>query len=295
MANLVSAVTPVRYSCVQCRQPLSIPFSGRGTFYCAACGMPYDCDDSYMRYSFDAMLFNKYQNSYLLNKVLNNNAYISYQTLAEGSLSLGSRPDVARVRDYLYLHAKPGRLLDIGCGLLPLPGYLNFPKREGFELFGLDPMDDRSFEGMRIVGCSEYTPFADQQFDTVVFATSLDHVCNLVDSIRETNRILVHDGRVIIWMGDRSASLLGHLRRWVSNKYQSLKRGYRVDRYAVFENFTVLYIPKGAVDPYHSYHESPAQVISIMRQTGFELLDKTVNNPDEVFLTFNKPLPTIPA
>lgn len=255
---------------------------------CVNCRYSYKYDSRYLRYEFDAILFRKYRNNYLLNKVLNNNAFISYQTLAEGSLSLKTRADVARVRDYLFKHARPGRLLDIGCGPLPLPGYLDFPDKSNFELYGLDPMDDRNFEGMRVVGCSEFTPFADAQFDTIVFATSLDHVCDLEDTARETNRILVDGGRVVIWMGDRSMSFMKRLKNWLIIKYLSLKKGYRVDRYAVSDNFTVLYIPKGAVDPYHSYHESPAQTIALMSRFGFDLTSKAVNNPDEVFLCFTK-------
>jgi SAM-dependent methyltransferase len=281
-------VTTVRYSCVRCRQPLSVPLSGHGKLACAGCRFVYDYDNRYLRYEFDAMLFSKYRNNYLLNKVLNNNALISYQTLAEGSLSLKTRADVARVRDYVFKYARPGRLLDIGCGPLPLPGYLDFPDKERFELYGLDPIDDRGFEGTRIVGCSEFTPFADEQFDTIVFATSLDHVCSLDDTIRETNRILVNSGRVIIWMGDRSMSFTKRLKNWLITQYSSLKKGYRIDRYAVFNNFTVLYIPKRAVDPFHSYHESPAQTIALMDRLDFDLTDKTVNNPDEVFLCFTK-------
>lgn len=288
MAIPMPLVPAVRYSCVQCRRPLPVPSSGHGKLTCTGCQFSYDYDDRYLRYAFDAMLLSKYRNDYLLNKVLNNNAFISYQTLAEGSLSLKTRADVARVRDYLFRHARPGRLLDIGCGPLPLPGYLDFPDKTGFEFYGLDPIDDKRFEGTRIVGCSESTPFADEQFDTIVFATSLDHVCSLDDTIRETNRILVDGGRVVIWMGDRSMSFFQRLKHWLIIQYLSLKRGYRVDRYAVFDNFTVLYIPNGAVDPYHSYHESPAQTITLMDRLGFDLTDKTVNNPDEVFLCFTK-------
>jgi ubiquinone/menaquinone biosynthesis C-methylase UbiE len=103
---------------------------------------------------------------------------------------------------FILSHIDSGRLLDVGCGLLEVPGYLDFEDKSKFEFFGIDPIEDRSFRGIRIVGCSEFMPFEDEQFDVLIFATSLDHVCSLGYTISESYRILVDGGKVMIWMSD---------------------------------------------------------------------------------------------
>ncbi len=154
------------------------------------------------------------------------------------------------------------------------------------------PIDDGGFQGMRIVGCSEFMPFADEQFDSVVYATSLDHVCSLKSTIRETHRILKVDGKAIIWMGDRSSSLLRKLRNWVARPIRNLLKGYRTDKYAVYPNMTVLYVPDGAVDPFHSYSENPVEIAALLKQGGLHLENKSQKNRDQVFLSFVKRPPT---
>ena len=60
-----------------------------------------------------------------------------------------------RFRDFIWKNARKGRLLDIGCGPLELPGYLNLDGKKGFDFFGLDPIDNQKIVGVRIVGCAE--------------------------------------------------------------------------------------------------------------------------------------------
>jgi hypothetical protein len=154
---------------------------------CSSCGLAYEREARYFRYDFEPLLFERFKTHYLLNKVLSNNGLIAYQLLQEGSVSLPSRPDVQRFREFLLQHARPGTLLDAGCGVLELPGYLDFGSQAPFEIVGLDPIDSRMFRGYRVVGCTEFMPFADATFATVVFATSLDHVCSVTATVAEVN------------------------------------------------------------------------------------------------------------
>ena len=278
--------------CPRCRIPLPArPATTNDPIACAACGLKYQAGDRYLKYDFDGLLFERFRRAYLLNKVLNNNGLISYQLLREGSLSLPERDDVQRFRDFLAESARPGWLLDIGCGVLARPGYLDFDMSGGYRLVGLDPIDDQSFDGIRIVGCSEFMPLPDASIDTAVFATSLDHVCSLHVTLDEVNRVLKPGGRVVVWMGDRAMSAFKHvivtLRSWLRN----LARGYRTDRYWIYPNGTVLYVPTGAVDPFHSYHEDPKRIVSLFAARGFRVVAHTARTADEVFLSFSKPAP----
>jgi ubiquinone/menaquinone biosynthesis C-methylase UbiE len=142
---------------------------------------------------------------------------------------------------------------------------------------------------MRIVGCAEFMPFDDAQFDGIVFATSLDHVCSIEKTIDECYRTLTIGGRILIWMSDRSRpSFLVRIKQWLNQRKYNWKKGYRADKFVVFPNWTVLHVPDGAVDPFHSFNEAPKEIISLMKAQGFKHDDIAYNNPNEIFLCFSK-------
>jgi hypothetical protein len=264
-----------------------VPTTGSGVITCHSCNSRYNYAPNYLSYDFDTLLFKEFRRHYLLNKVLNNNSYLSYLFLREGSISLPERQDVIRFRKFILSHIDSGRLLDVGCGILEIPGYLDFEDKSKFEFFGIDPIENRSFRGMRIVGCSEFMPFGDDQFDALIFATSLDHVCSLEHTMKESSRILVKDGKVIIWMSDHGRSFLSKGRSWLRSKIANLRKGYRTDKFVTYPNWMVLYRPHGAADPFHASLETPQKVISTMNQ-NFGLVDSVYNNTDEIFLCFSK-------
>jgi SAM-dependent methyltransferase len=263
--------------------------SGDGERRCALCGIAYSRGESYFRYDFDPLLFKRFKKNYLLNKILNNNGLISYQLLQEGSVSLPDRADVQRFRDFLRAHARAGVLLDAGCGVLELPGYLDFEAGAPFQIVGLDPIEGRTFRGFRVVGCTEFMPFPDASIDTIVFATSLDHVCSLTATAAEVDRILRPGGKVVIWMGDRSRSPWQRIRAALGTWRKNLREGYRTDRYWRYPNGIVLFVPNGAVDPFHAYDEDPRAVMRLFSVRGMTLEAQDARTRDEVFLTFAKP------
>lgn len=296
----------MRYRCVKCHKSFSLPAECAGSIMCERCSFPYQYEKNYLKYEFDSILFETYKRKYLLNKVLNNNAYLSYLFVQDESLSLSGRDDVNNFRSYIQSFVSSGVLLDIGCGILPMPGYLDFTDKSKYELYGLDPIDDKSFSGTRIVGCAEYTPFDDNQFDAVVFATSLDHVCSIERTIAECNRILNIGGRVLIWMSDRSAPpfrikrliesvssfrvkrLIKPAKRFFKRGFSNAKKLNRLRKFKIYPNWTVLYIPDGAVDPFHSFNENPSKIIPLIKGQGFQLNDQSYNSTNEIFLCFTK-------
>lgn len=274
------------FRCITCHA--SFTSNLRGMHICATCGEQYEISDDYIKTYFDKKLFNSFRKDYLLNKTLNNNGYISYQLLQEGSISLPEREDVTRFRRFLRGNLCGKRILDIGCGIMSTPGYLMFDSSSNYELIGLDPIDDNNFNGLRIVGCSEFVPLQDKSVDTIVFATSMDHVCNLRRTISEASRLLSDNGRVIIWMSDRSTTLLQYIKSWLKRRLRSWKLGYSVDKYYVYPNWTVLGVPSGGVDPFHSYLETPKKIKTIFAKAGMQLCCEELHSSDEVFLAFKR-------
>lgn len=282
------------FLCIRCRRPLSL--SGTGKTACAGCAEKYEYGPKYLKTDPDRLLFEKFGKKYLLYKALNNNGFISYQLLKEGSISLPDRADVQRFREYILKYVKSGRLLDAGCGVMDVPGYLDFPDKSGFDLYGLDPINSSAFKWKRVVGCSEFTPFKENFFDAVIFATSLDHTCSLEQTMAEAMRIIKKGGHVVIWMSDRTQSFYGNIREKISSFLRGCKSGgtfkeggtYRRGRYVMYPNKVVLYVPQGGSDPFHSYNESPKMIISKMKKYSFKLIDNVSNNRNEIFLCFTK-------
>lgn len=91
-----------------------------------------------------------------------------------------------------------GVCLDIGCGLLPKPYYMKVA--DTVEWHGIDPWDEgvrRNFVFRQ--GIAERLPYLDDYFDGVCFATSLDHVKDVDESIKEASRVLKKDGCIFVW------------------------------------------------------------------------------------------------
>ncbi|MFH1448167.1 MAG: class I SAM-dependent methyltransferase [Candidatus Micrarchaeota archaeon] len=85
-----------------------------------------------------------------------------------------------------------GRLLDIGCGNNQLV------KEYGHDSVGVDVYDDGG--NALIVKDSSDLPFDNESFDTVSFVACLNHIPYRERVVKEANRLLRDNGRVIITM-----------------------------------------------------------------------------------------------
>ena len=84
-----------------------------------------------------------------------------------------------------------GRLLDIGCG------YNNVVNQYG-EGIGADIYP---WEGINILlDKSLKLPFKSKVFDTVTIIAALNHIPNRLEAIKEVNRVLRNEGKLIITM-----------------------------------------------------------------------------------------------
>jgi SAM-dependent methyltransferase len=102
-------------------------------------------------------------------------------------------------RAFVQRHAR-GAVVDVGCGPLATPYYL-----EGYPshlVCGLEPLAVASTPTFqRVRGISEYLPWADGAFDTVISATSLDHCVSLDQTLAEMRRVLSPHGVMLFWIG----------------------------------------------------------------------------------------------
>ncbi|PWT76850.1 MAG: hypothetical protein C5B46_00615 [Proteobacteria bacterium] len=93
-----------------------------------------------------------------------------------------------------------GRILDVGCGPLPLPVYLSDWPLD--QIAGVDPLPPQGAHPFAFVQTfAEHLPWPDGSFETVVIATSLDHTFLLDVALAEIRRVLTRDGRLLIWTG----------------------------------------------------------------------------------------------
>lgn len=123
----------------------------------------------------------------------------TYEGFPTHSCSVAGHP-MARLFKFFLTPYLAGRVLDIGCGPQPVPLYL-----EGHPLgavYGIDPISrpqDHPFTFVRSV--AEFLPWEDGQFDTVIAATSLDHVLLLDQTLQEVQRVLTPGGTFVVWAG----------------------------------------------------------------------------------------------
>lgn len=274
------------YICINCKKNIDLKFTGNEQ--CKSCGELFETSKNYLKTFPDRLLFRDYKKRYLENKVLNNNAILSYQHLPEGSVSLESRKDVQRFSLFLSENIRGENVLDLGCGIMQMPGYFASVHAKNYKFYGLDPLDSPDFFGTRIVGASEYLPFANNTMDNVIYATSLDHVVNIDASLRETTRVLSSDGRVVLWISDRSKTIKERLRNFLATTRASFRKGYNVNKYFVYDNYTVLGVPRGAVDPFHSFNESPKIIEKYFKRNNFSIINKKVFSKNEIFYSFRK-------
>lgn len=275
----------MEFQCASCATNLDIQY-GLNEVSCEGCGMRYSMGEKYLQYYPHQMLLEKFSEKYLRNRVLNNNAEIVYRSGQGGSLSTEDRNDVAAFSRFVLEQLQGKVLLDIGCGPLPLPAYLRGPRDAGMEIIGLDPIPSSDFEGFRIVGCSEFMPLPSKTIDTAIFATSLDHVVDLDTTLDETKRVLRNNGRVIVWMGDQYRPRWRRVLSYLKSRVRAIMAPYPDYRYKLFPPDVVVYVPSWAVDPFHSYHESPLHLFKIMEKHGFRRIAYEYRAKDEVFICF---------
>lgn len=233
-------------------------FSGNENQCCRLCGftirMTYKWSGKVIvHYNPDFFLSSLNPDLWLKYKSMQLNGFLSYHLLTEASCSTSSNQTAKRFANFILSLKIPFRskVLDVGCGTLPLPHYLS-PFRNYSRLWGLDPFNSR-FKGNFVLGSIERTPFKNSFFDIAVCATSIDHFFDLTLGVKELARIIKQGGFLLIWHHSRA-----------SNQTTSEDL-----RFQIYVNGVVLPILPGALDPFHLIETS--DLSAVLKESGFEL------------------------
>lgn len=108
-----------------------------------------------------------------------------------------------------------GRLLDIGAGPNTLVKLYSDPDSLGVDIYDWGG-------GALVVEDTSRLPFGSASFDTITFVACLNHIPNREDVIREAQRLLRPDGRVVITMINPFLGAIGHRVWWYG---EDRKRG----------------------------------------------------------------------
>jgi len=94
-----------------------------------------------------------------------------------------------------------GLFLDVGCGTLPLPGYMA-TSSDAVTWMGIDPIvgeAPRQFPFVQALG--EYIPFRPKVFDGLLYAWTIDHLADPLRSLRRAFSIIKPHGTLYVWYG----------------------------------------------------------------------------------------------
>lgn len=122
-----------------------------------------------------------------------------YKNLSASDLSTSANYAALLFSLFVQAHAE-GRVLDVGCGPLAVPAYLSGIAHR--RIAAIDPLGaDQPHPFVFAQSAAEYLPWPDGSFETVVAATSIDHVYLLDQSLAEMARVLTPGGRLLLWTG----------------------------------------------------------------------------------------------
>lgn len=139
--------------------------------------------------------------AYTIWKELFENGTRSYASDPQNNLVVDESIHAHEFDDFLKLYVDADDYIwDIGCGPERMATYLkNFNEDHIFGIDPLPPVEQHPFEFTQAI--AEFIPYEDEQFDTVIYATSLNHVLLLDKALEETKRVLKSNGCLLIWAG----------------------------------------------------------------------------------------------
>jgi len=241
-------------ACPACRTPL--PALDGDAFDCPGCGttyrrLPFGWDLTPPRHALTPGQWEVWEQ-------LQRNGAVSYEADPEHNLGVGDREDVARFSRFAGLH---GDVLDVGCGPQPWPSYFD-AHAPGTRFVGVDPLvGEREARYERHRALAEHLPFADDGFDVVLFAGTLDHFVDPALALAEAVRVLRPGGTIAVY--------LGHKREGAP------KPAVSHDWYEALE------VPEGAEDRFHMERFGPDEAAALFARAGLAVVDQEDHRVDD--------------
>jgi ubiquinone/menaquinone biosynthesis C-methylase UbiE len=255
----------VELVCPECKTPLQQAGNG---LRCLKCQRSYTNNDFLLEIDFPNI------NTW---NTLQEHGILSYNVDPNNNLSVDyKRQDVAEFAKFCTLR---GTILDIGCGPQPVPAYAYISPDS--EYYGIDPiMNDTKYYHFIRAYC-EALPFADNSFDIVIFATSLDHVIDVNAALKEVQRVLKDNGKVFLWQGLKSTNYLARIAGYYKEKGKK-------EHYFISPDSK----PESAADVFHQKRFSDKEIRELFTSFSFKLIRKKVFRPDilryNLFYEFEK-------
>lgn len=191
---------------------------------------------------------------------LQDNGVVAYENNPTSNLGIGPRQDFISFGEFCDYR---GLILDIGVGPQELPTHFEYVKSSHpYKIIGIDPLvgtQPRKFPF--VLGLGEYLPFKDGLFDRVLYATSLDHFINPVETLLEAKRVLKNDGIICIWIGEKDAN--------------TPRPKESPDWYKKLE------IPEGAQDPFHFKRFNVDELRQYLVDAGLHVIEEKEMKVDE--------------
>jgi SAM-dependent methyltransferase len=123
-----------------------------------------------------------------------------WQDYQEGKRSFFSEGDEkTRYVGEIIAQTGGGLFLDVGCGVLPSPGYMAASGSD-VNWIGIDPLLGdvvRRFPFAQAVG--EYLPFRDHTFDGVLYGSTIYHQVDPRRSLERARRVIRPRGKLYVW------------------------------------------------------------------------------------------------
>ena len=242
---------------------------------CPRCARIYSIDDGVLNLTPIPPPDPRVQARWALWEQLQANGETAYRLDPPSSLSVGDRADAKAFAAFADLR---GVVLDIGCGVQTLPSY---GRGIAGHLVGVDPLRGVRHRDFQFVqGIAEYLPFADDTFDRVLFATSIDHVLVAELAVAEARRVTRPGGAVCVWLGEPDPEpLLKRLKRRLRRPKPEQVQHIQTPRTSM-----TFAIPPDAIDAFHVAHPDARTVTGWLQQAGLtvDAIDRSM--PGHCFL-----------
>jgi SAM-dependent methyltransferase len=191
---------------------------------------------------------------------LQDNGVVAYENNPVANLGIGPRKDFISFGEFCNYK---GLILDIGVGPQELPTHFEYVKSQHpYQFIGLDPLVGQQPRKFAFVqGLGEYLPFREKLFDQVLYATSLDHFINPVETLLEAKRVLKNGGEICIWIGEKDKN--------------TPKPNESPDWYQKLE------IPEGAQDPFHFKRFTTDEFRKYVTEAGLKISEEKEMKVDQ--------------